>query len=149
MTDDDFVDVGLRKLFRLDLVFLASAEQVIEEGHLELQDFDELDYAAVSDVELAVEVERARIGVRAVDRDLPIVDVTRELRRVLVLFVFRLERADSDAVLLSEHKPAHLYVVHDLKPVALVPSRKFSVHLAARRAEVAFDLNPKSRIAAV
>ena len=102
VADDDLVDVGLRELLRLDLVLLRRAEQVVEERDVELQHFDELDDAAVGDVELAVEVERARIGVRAVLGDLAVVDVAGELGRVLVLLVLRLERADADAVLLAE-----------------------------------------------
>ena len=51
--------------------------------------------AAVGDVEFAVEVERPGIGVRAVLRDLAVVDVAGELGGVLVLFVLGLERADA------------------------------------------------------
>ena len=58
--------------------------------------------AAVGDVELAVEVERARVRVRAVLGDLAVVDVAGELGRVLVLLVLGLEGADADAVLLAE-----------------------------------------------
>ena len=111
MADDDLVDVGLRELLRLDLVLLRRAEQVVEERDVELQHLDELDDAAVRDVELAVEVERARIGVRAVLGDLPVVDVAGELGRVLVLLVLRLERADADAVLLAEDEAPHADVV--------------------------------------
>ena len=101
VAEDDLVDVGLRELLRLDLVLLRRAEQVVEEGDVELQHLDELDDAAVRDVELAVEVERARVGVGAVLGDLPVVDVAGELGRVLVLLVLRLERADADAILLA------------------------------------------------
>ena len=65
VAEDDLVDVGLRELLRLDLALLGRAEQVVEERDVELQDLDELEDAAVGDVELAVEVERARIGVGA------------------------------------------------------------------------------------
>ena len=63
--------------------------------------------AAVGDVELAVEVEGARIGVGAVLGDLPVVDVAGELGGVLVLLVLGLEGADADAVLLGEDQAAH------------------------------------------
>ena len=43
--DDHLVDVGLGELLRLDLVLLAGAEQVVEERHVELEHFDELDQA--------------------------------------------------------------------------------------------------------
>ena len=66
MADDHLVDVGLGELLRLDLVLLRGAEQVVEEGDVELEDLDELDQAPVGDVELAVEVEAARVAVGAV-----------------------------------------------------------------------------------
>ena len=44
---------------------LRRAEQVVEEGHVELEDLDELDDAAVGDIELAVEVKRPRVAVAA------------------------------------------------------------------------------------
>src|SRR5207237_6330417 len=103
-----------------DLVLLRSAEQVVEEGHVELQDLDELDDAAVGDAELAVEVEGAGVGVAAVLGDLAVVDVTGELGRVLVLLVLGLERAHPDAVLLREHEALDAYVLADpLGAVAL------------------------------
>ena len=95
VTDDHFVDVRLRELLGLDLVLLRSAEKIVQEGHVELQHFDELDDAAVGDIELAVEVERARIGVRAVLGDLAVIDIAGELGRVLVLLVLGLEGADA------------------------------------------------------
>ena len=104
--DDHFVDVGLRELLRLDLVFLAGAQQVVEERHVELEHFDEFDDAAIGDVEFAVEVERPRIAVAAVLGDFAIVDVAGQFGRVLVLFVLGLERADADAVLLAENQRA-------------------------------------------
>ena len=51
---------------------------------------------SVGDVEFAVEVERPRVAVAAVLGDLAVVDVAGQLGRVLVLFVFGLERADAD-----------------------------------------------------
>ena len=114
VADDDLVDVGLGELLGLDLVFLAGAEQVVEEGDVELEDFDELDDAAVGDVELAVEVEGARIALGAVLGDLAIVDVAGQLGRVLVLLVLGLEGADADAVLLGEDQAADLDVLDDL-----------------------------------
>ncbi len=101
MPDDHFVDVGLRELLRFDLVFLAGAEQIVKESDLELQDFDEFNDAAIGDVEFAVEIECARIGIRAVDGDLAIVDVAGQFGGILVLFVFRLEGADAVSVFLG------------------------------------------------
>ncbi len=118
MADDHRVDVGLGELLRLDLVLLRRAEQVVQEGHVELEHFDELDHAPVGDVELAVEIERPRIALAAELGDLAVVDVAGELGRVLVLFVLRLERADADAVLFRENQPLDDDLVDDLGPVA-------------------------------
>ena len=75
MAEDDFVDVGLRKLFRFDTMLLASAEQIVEESHVELEYFDEFDDAAVGDVEFAVKVKGPRVAIAAVEGDFSIVDV--------------------------------------------------------------------------
>jgi hypothetical protein len=83
-------------------VLLRGAEEVVEEGHVELEHLDELHDAAVGDVELAVEVERAGVAVGAVLGDLAVVDVAGELGAVLVLLVLGLKGADADAVLLGE-----------------------------------------------
>ena len=114
--DDDLVDVGLGELLGLDLVFLAGAQQVVEEGDVELEDLDELDDAAVGDVELAVEVEGAGVALGAVLGDLAVVDVAGQLGGVLVLLVLGLERADADAVLLGEDQAADPDVVEDAAP---------------------------------
>ena len=113
VADDHLVDIGLGELLRLDAVLLARAEQVVQERHVELQHFDELDDAAVGDVEFAVEVERPRIAVAAVLGDLAVVDVAGQLGGVLVLFVLRLERADADAVLLAEDHALDADVLDD------------------------------------
>ncbi len=129
--DDHLVDVGLGKLLRLDLVLLRGPEQVVEEGHLQLQDFDELDEAAVGDVELAVEIEGPRVRVGAILGDFAVIDVAGELGRVLVLLVLRLERADADPVLLGQDQPAHPDVRHDFRPVPAVTQHQLAVRLAA------------------
>ena len=110
MTDDDLVDVGLGELLGLDLVFLAGAQQVVEERDVELEDLDELDDAAVGDIELAVEIEGPRVALGAVFGDLAIVDVAGQLGGVLVLLVLGLERADADAILLGEDHPPHPHI---------------------------------------
>ena len=126
VTDDDFVDVGLGELLGLDLVFLAGTQQVVEEGDVELEDLDELDDAAVGDIELAVEIEGAGVALGAVFRDLAIVDVAGQLGRVLVLLVLGLERADADAILLGEDQPAHADVLARRAPSRprIVPSAR-------------------------
>ena len=139
VTDDHFIDVGLGELLGFDLVFLAGSQEIVQEGDVELEDFDEFDDAAVGDVELAVEIEGAGIALRAVFRDLAIVDVARELGRVLVLLVLGLERADTDAILLGENQPAHADIVDDPAPISPVSLHPLVEHLAAERAEVSFD----------
>ena len=96
--------------FGLILCSWLAPEQVVEERHVELQHLDELDEAAVGDVQLAVEVEGARVAVGAVLGDLAVVDVAGQLGRVLVLLVLRLEGADADAVLLGEDQAVDLDV---------------------------------------
>ena len=114
--DDHLVDVGLGELLGLDLVLLAGAEQVVEEGDVELEDLDEFDDAAIGDVELAVEIEGAGVALGAVLRDLAIIDVAGQLGGVLVLLVLGLEGADADAVLLGEDEPADADVLDDAGP---------------------------------
>ncbi len=139
MPDDHLVDVGLGELLRLDLVLLRGAQQVVEERHVELQHLDELDQPAVGDVELAVEVEGARVGVRAVLGDLAVVDVAGQLGGVLVLLVLRLEGADPDPVLLAEQQPLHVHVLDHLRPVAVVAVHVLVEHEPAGRAQIALD----------
>ena len=43
VAEDDLVDVGLGELLRLDHVLLRCAQQVVQERHVELEHFDELD----------------------------------------------------------------------------------------------------------
>ena len=129
------------ELLRLDLVLLRRAQQVVEEGDVQLQHLDELDDAAVGDVELAVEVEGARIAVRAELGDLPVVDVAGQLGRVLVLLVLGLERADADAVLLGQDQAPHPHVLDHLRPVAFVVRHQLAEDQAAGRVEVAFDVD--------
>ncbi len=129
------------KLLRFDLVFLAGTEQVVQEGHVQLQHFDELDDAAIGDVEFAVEVEGPRIAVAAVFGDLAIVDVAGQFGRILVLFVLRLERADADAVLFAEDDAFDADFVDDLGPIAAVLLQPLGILIAAVGAEVAANFH--------
>src|SRR5262249_34222731 len=84
--------------------------------------------------------ERARVGVRAVLRDFPVIDVAGELRGVLVLLVLGLERADADAILLAEEQPLAADMIgDDLAPVPLVLVHQALEDEAARGIEVALD----------
>ena len=148
VTDDHFIDVGLGELLGFDLVFLAGAQQIVEERDVELEDLDEFDDAAVGDIELAVEIEGAGIALGAVLGDLAIVDVAGQLGRVLVLLVLGLERADTDAILLGEDQPAHADIFDDAAPIAPVSFHPLIEHLAAERAEVPFDRDLEVIVAA-
>src|SRR6185503_20787226 len=116
------------------------AQQIVEEGDVELENLDELDDPSVRDVELAIEVESARVRIRPVLGDLPVVDVAGQLRRVLVLLVLGLEGADADPVLLGQDDAADLDVFDDFAPVALVRGHELGEVPAAGRAELALDL---------
>src|SRR6266540_4584189 len=135
MAQNYLVDVSLRELLRLDLVFLRSAEQIVEERDIKLQYLDELDEPAVGDVQLAVEVEGARVAVGAVLGDLAIVDVAGQFGRVLVLLVLGLERADADAVLLRQNQPEDLDIIQHPGPVTAGAREALVIHLPAERAE--------------
>ncbi len=141
VAEDHLVDVRLRELLRLDLVLLRRAQQVVEERDVQLQHLDELDDAAVGDVELAVEVERARIAVRPELGDLAVVDVAGQLGRVLVLLVLGLERADADAVLLGQDQAPHAHVFDHLRPVAFVLGQQLAEDQPARGIQIAFDVD--------
>ena len=139
VAEDHLVDVGLCELLRLDHVFLRCAQQVVQERDIQLQNFDELDDAAVGDIQFAVEVEGARIAVRAELRDLAIVDVAGQFRAVLVLFVLGLERADAAAVFFAEDQAFDLHVFDRLFPVAVVLIQQIAVDLAAEGADFAIE----------
>ena len=139
--DDHLIDIGLRKLLRLDPMLLARAQKVVQKRHIELQHFDKLDNAAIRDVEFAVEVERPRIAVAAVLGDFAVVDVARELGRVLVLLVLRLERADADAVFLTQQNALHAHILHNPAPIAVVLLQPLVVRKAAKRIELAVDVD--------
>src|ERR671933_1330405 len=102
MPDDHLVDIHLGKLLGLDLVLLGSAEEIVEERRFQLEHLHELDDTAVGNVELAVEVEGARIAIGAVNGDLAVVDISGQLGRVLVLLVLGLQGSNTDAILFRE-----------------------------------------------
>ena len=141
VAQDHLVDVRLGELLRLDLVLLRRAQQVVEEGHVQLQHLDELDDAAVGDVELAVEVERPRIAVRSELGDLAVVDVAGQLGRVLILLVLGLESPDSHPILLGQDQPADPHVFHHLRPVPLVVEHQLAEDQPAGRIEVPLHVN--------
>ncbi len=144
--DDHLVDVGLRELLGLDLVLLRRPQQVVQEGHIQLEHLDELDDAPVGHVELSVEIERARVGVRAVLGDLAVVDVAGQLGGILVLLVLGLEGTDADTILFRQHQAAHLHVPHHLGPVAVIAPHEFVELESARRAQLALHRHPEGTV---
>ena len=139
--NDHLVNISLGKLLRLDAMLLAGPEQVVEKGHIQLEHLDKLDDAAIGDIKLAIEVKGARVRVRAVDSDLTIINIARQLGRVLVLLVFGLEGADTDAILLAEEQAAHADVLDHLGPIAIVAAHQITEVEAADGAEVADDVD--------
>lgn len=85
-------------------------EEVIEELPLELQQLLAREDPAVGVTERPGVVERAGVAL-AVDGDLRVVDVAGELRLVLVLLVFGLERLDTAALVLVRDEADYLDVV--------------------------------------
>jgi hypothetical protein len=63
VSENHLVDGRLSKLLWLDDVLLTRPQKVVQESHIELEDFDELDEPTVGDAELTVKVECPRIGV--------------------------------------------------------------------------------------
>ena len=141
MAEDHRVDIGLSELLRLDLVLLRGTEQIVEERHVELQHLDELDHPAVRDVELAVEVEGARVGLAPEFGDLAVIDVTRQLGAVLVLLILRLKGANADPVLFREEEASHDDALHDLRPVAVTLFETFLEDKASQRTDFTDDLD--------
>ncbi len=128
VADDHLVNVRLGELLRLDLVLLRGTEQVIEERHVELEHLDEFDDPAVGDVELPVEVESPRVGIRAIFGDLAIVDIPGELGRVLILFVLRLKGPDSNSILLREDQAVDPNVLRHLLEIAVIEGHQIPEH---------------------
>src|SRR5262249_36902620 len=105
-------------------------------------DLDELHQAAIGNIELTVEIKRARIAVGAVFGNLAIVDIAGQLGRVLILLVLWLEGANADAVLLAEDQAIDLDLLgKHAGNVAVVPGQALVEHIAAVRAQFALNLN--------
>ncbi len=86
---------------RRDHLLLRRGDHRVQVLGLVLEDLDELDHAAVADVERAVQVEHARValGVEVELRDVLAAD---QDRGVLVVRIDRRHDADADAVALRE-----------------------------------------------
>ncbi len=147
VADNHFIDIGLREFLRLDTMLLAGPEQVVQERHVEFQHFDELDDPSIRDVEFAVEVERSRVAIAAIDGDLAVIDVACEFRGILVLFVLGLERTDADAILFAQDHTLHADVLNHAGPIAIVLFKPLLIHEPAERIELAANTNPKVSLA--
>src|SRR5690625_518856 len=130
MRDDDLIDIGLCEFLRLDLVFLARAEEVVEEGDIEFEDLDEFYQAPVRDIEFAIEGEGARTRVRDVEGDLPIVDMVSQLSRVRIVLGLRLEGPEREPIPFTDQHPTDPDMVDDLGPVSIVMEHEFIVDMA-------------------
>ena len=119
MSKDHFINVRLGEFFGFDAVFLASAEQIVQKRHVQLEHFDELDDSPVRNVELAVEIKRSRVAIATVLGDFSIVNVAGQLSSVLILFVFGLKCPDSDTILFIENQSLHANIRHDTCPIAV------------------------------
>src|SRR4029077_4396743 len=112
---------------------------IVQERDIQLEHLDEFHQSAIGDVELAVEVKRARIAVGPEFGNLAIIDVARKLGRVLVLFVLRLEGADADTVLFRKNEAEDLDLVDHPAPVSVVLREALVVRVSAKRAKLALD----------
>ncbi len=81
-------------------------------------------------------------------RDFAIVDVARQFGGILVFLVFRLERADANAIFFAQDEPFHADILDDARPVAVVFLEPLLIHEPAKRIEFAADLHAISLLAA-
>src|SRR5581483_8594467 len=118
---------------RRDDLLLRRGDHRVQVLGLVLEDLDELDDAAVADVERAVQVQDARVAFR-VDVELRDVLAAYQDRRVLVVRVDRRDDADADAVPLRE--------VLELDREVLVAAAELVVEAPARDGRhVALDVH--------
>ena len=116
-----------------DHLLLRGGDHRVQVLGLVLEDLDELDDAAIADVERAVQVEHARI---AFGVDVELGDVLRadQYGGVLVVGIDRRDDADADAVALRERLGDHRHFLVAAAELLLQP-------VAAHRAEIALDVH--------
>jgi hypothetical protein len=139
MADDHLVDMGLGELLGFDHMFLGSAEEVVEEGHIQFQDLDKFDEAAIGHVELPVEIEGPRVRIGPEDRDFPVVDVSGELGGILILFIFGLKGAHPDSILLGKNEAVNTDMIQHLFQIAGILLHESPKIKPAGRAKIAVD----------
>ena len=137
VTDDNFINIGLGKLLGFDFVFLAGAQQIVEESDVKFEHLDKLDNTPVGDVELAIKIKGARIAIAAVDGDFTIVDVAGEFGRVLIFLILGLESTNANPILLTKDKAVYPDMSNHLGPVAIIPAHQLAMMVAAGGTQVA------------
>ena len=137
--DDRYIAVDECEAARLNRLLSCHCVQFVEETFLRLQHLDELHDSAISDIEFAVEVVGARVGLLPELRERLNIDAARQLRDVLTLRIRRLESADAHAVLLGEKDSLDWSLVDIAFPLRFKP-------VSAHRAEVAFDVDAEVRL---
>jgi hypothetical protein len=118
---------------RRDHLLLRGGDHGVEVLGLVLEDFDELDHAAIADVEGPVQIEHPRVAL-AVEVELGDVLAADEDGGVLVVRIDRRDDADTHAIPLGE-------LARDDREL-LVPGTELLLQPeAAHRAEVALDVD--------
>ena len=134
MGDDHGVDVDHAvSAGRGDDLLLGGGDHAVQVLGLVLEDLDELDHAAIADVERAVQLQDARIAF-GVEIQLGDVLAADQHRRVLVVRIDRRHDADADAVALGKFRAVDRKLLV-LAAVLVLQS------VAADRAEIAFDVH--------
>ena len=136
MRDDAGIDVDHPVAARRgDDFFLRRRDHRVQVLGLVLENFDELDDAAVADVECAVQFEHARV---AFGKLVELRDVFRsdQHRSVLVIRIDRRHHADADAIALGEVARDYRELFVAIVELGLEP-------VAAHRAQVALDMHPE------
>ena len=114
MTNDQLIDIGLREFLRLYLVLLGGSKQVIQKRHIQLENFDKFDDASVRNIEFTIKVESPWIRIRPKQSNLFVVDIARQLCRILILLVFGLEGTDANPVFFTQDHAFHSDMINDL-----------------------------------
>ncbi len=117
--DDELIGIDQREAAGLDVLLLGEREEDIEKALVGLEHLDELNHAAVGDVELAVEAIRPRVGFRAEFADGGQIDAAHQLRDVLTLGIRRHEGADGRPILFRKEDALDRHAVDVL--VVFVP----------------------------
>src|SRR5687767_7065886 len=111
MTDDHFIDIRLRKFLRLDLMLLARSKKIVQERHVEFEDFDKFNKPAVGDVKLSIKIKSARIGFTSEESDFSVIDIAGEFSRILIFFILRLKGRNPLPFLFRKFHPTNANVL--------------------------------------